>query len=50
MLSKLLRYRALTLISIIVIAPVLSPDGTQFAMIRNEQIVLMPSGAREEMR
>lgn len=24
-------------------APVLSPDGTQFAMIRNEQIVLMPS-------
>lgn len=24
-------------------APVLSPDGAQFAMIRNEQIVLMPS-------
>lgn len=24
-------------------APVLSPDGTQFAMIRNEQIALMPS-------
>src|SRR5262245_1010484 len=24
-------------------APVLSPDGTQFAMVRNEQIVLMPS-------
>ena len=23
-------------------APVLSPDGTQFAMVRNEQIVLMP--------
>ncbi|HSB11259.1 MAG TPA: S9 family peptidase [Blastocatellia bacterium] len=23
--------------------PVLSPDGTQFAMVRNEQIVLMPS-------
>src|SRR3989441_1791999 len=24
-------------------APALSPDGTQFAMVRNEQIVLMPS-------
>ncbi|HJZ68967.1 MAG TPA: S9 family peptidase [Blastocatellia bacterium] len=24
-------------------APVLSPDGTQFAMVRNEQIALMPS-------
>ena len=24
-------------------APVLLPDGTQLAMIRNEQVVLMPS-------
>lgn len=24
-------------------SPVLSPDGSQFAMIKNDQIVLMPS-------
>src|SRR5262245_27589248 len=69
MLQKLLRYVALTLVTIITVAPmssaqlprhekvtledllaveppgapVLSPDGTKFAMIRNDQIALMPS-------